>query len=178
ESPKHSFRYLVSEFVEHIKKTDKAPEEPERHLTRYVLPRWLSRDARSIKPDEAKALCKEIADRGVRGRPAPTMANRVAETLHRAFKFGIEQDICEANPVNLKSMPAPATKPRERWLNDAELTALTANAHAITGRPRLAHVLMLCLLTGKRIGEIAGASWKEIDLAKKAWSIPGARTKN
>ena len=39
-------------------------------------------------------------------------------------------------------------------------------------------LILLLLLTGQRLREVAGIRWDEIDLAKKEWMIPGTRTKN
>ena len=40
-----------------------------------------------------------------------------------------------------------------------------------------ARALELAILTAGRTGEIIGASWREIDLAKRIWTIPAARMK-
>jgi len=39
-------------------------------------------------------------------------------------------------------------------------------------------IICLCLVTGQRVGEIAGMGRDELDLAGRAWSLPGSRTKN
>ena len=43
---------------------------------------------------------------------------------------------------------------------------------------RTQFALKLQLVTAQRIGEVAGASWSEIDARKQEWLIPGDRTKN
>ncbi len=40
-----------------------------------------------------------------------------------------------------------------------------------------ARALELCVLTATRSGEVRGATWPEVDLVKKIWTIPAARTK-
>jgi len=39
-------------------------------------------------------------------------------------------------------------------------------------------VIRLGLITGQRIGEVAGITEDELDLSRKVWNIPGSRTKN
>ena len=39
-------------------------------------------------------------------------------------------------------------------------------------------IIKLCLITGQRLGEVSGMTRTELDLDRKLWSLPGARTKN
>jgi integrase len=39
-------------------------------------------------------------------------------------------------------------------------------------------ILKLCLITGQRLGEVAGIRRSELDLPKAVWNIPASRTKN
>lgn len=78
----HSVDHLAREFMSrHIHRRRRRPEYVQRILNAEVLPRWGSRDARTIKPREVIELLDEIADR------APVMANRVAGTLSQLFRF-------------------------------------------------------------------------------------------
>jgi integrase len=43
--------------------------------------------------------------------------------------------------------------------------------------PVVARALEMVILTGCRVGEIAGATWDEIDVATKTWTVPAARMK-
>jgi integrase len=40
-----------------------------------------------------------------------------------------------------------------------------------------ARALAFCILTAARSGEVRGATWDEIDMAKATWTVPGARMK-
>ena len=74
----------------HVSRQRQRPEYVQRILNSDVLPRWGSRDSRTIKPREVIELLDEIADR------APVMANRVASVLSQMFRFGIHRSIVES----------------------------------------------------------------------------------
>jgi integrase len=44
--------------------------------------------------------------------------------------------------------------------------------------PACQEILRLCLITGQRVGEIAGMRRRELDLANAIWRIPATRSKN
>jgi hypothetical protein len=98
--PQHSVAHLAREYMSrHVQRQRRRPEYVQRILDAEVLPRWGSRDARTIKPREVIELLDVIADR------APVMANRVAGILSQMFRFGIHRAIVEATPVQLLYRP-------------------------------------------------------------------------
>jgi integrase len=70
----------------------------------------------------------------------------------------------------------PISKPRTRVLSDDEIRALWQGLNEF--RPEVARVIKLCLVTGQRVGEVAGMTSGELDLTGRVWNIPGSRTKN
>jgi integrase len=75
-------------------------------------------------------------------------------------------------------MNGPAiSKPRQRVLSDDEIRKLwleLPNLHST----EVAQIIKFCLITGQRIGEVVGITPAELDLPRRVWNIPGARTKN
>lgn len=170
---RHSIDFLASEFLErHVRPYRKRPEYVERILAREVLPRWKGRDARTIEPHEVIELLDGIVDRGSR-----VMANRTAAVLSQMFRFGIHRRIVPTSPVQLLYRPGGKEKPRERTLTDAELAAFLKDPRAATRFERLAHVILLLLLTGQRRGELALARWSDIDFDATTWTIPDEHSK-
>lgn len=169
----HSIEFLASEFVErHVKPNRKRPEYAAAILARDVLTEWKGRDARTIKPREVIELLDQVVARG------PVMANRTAAVLGQMFRFGIHRAIVEASPVQLLMRPGGKEKPRQRTLSDDEIKAFLADPVAATRYRRLAHVLLILLLTGQRRGELAAARWRDIDLKASTWTIPPETAKN
>lgn len=170
---KHSVEFLVSEFTHrYLRPQRKRPEWAEAILDRDVLPTWRGRDARSITPPEVLELLDGIVDRG-----APVLANRTAALLSQLFRFGIHRRIVTASPVQLLYRPGGKEKARERTLTDKELQTFLADPKDCTRFERLAHVMLVLLLTGQRRGELARAKWSEIDFDAKTWSIPDENAK-
>jgi len=102
----HSLQHLADEFMSrHVCRQRRRPEYVQQILNTDVLPRWGSRDARTIKPREVIELLDEIADR------APVMANRVASILSQMFRFGIHRSIVESSPVQLLYRPGGKESP-------------------------------------------------------------------
>jgi len=170
---KHSVEHLVSEFIaRYLRPHRKTPEWAEGILNRDVLPKWKGRDARTITPSEVIERLDEIVDRG-----APVLANRTASLLGQLFRFGIHRRIVEQNPVQLLMRPGGKEKPRERTLTDEELHDFLSNPKACTRYERLAHVVLVLLLTGQRRGELALARWSDVDLQARTWNIPDENSK-
>jgi integrase len=57
----------------------------------------------------------------------------------------------------------------------AEMPAFMERLRAVEGES--AQALRFAILTASRSGEVRGATWQEIDLDAKAWTIPGERMK-
>ncbi|MDP9090412.1 MAG: tyrosine-type recombinase/integrase [Pseudomonadota bacterium] len=169
----HTIEFLASEFLErHVKVNHKQPEYTQRILNLDVLSEWKGRDARSIKPREVI----ELLD-GIVGRGSAVMANRTAGVLGQMFKFGVHRALIDSSPVQLLYRPGGKESSRERCLTDAELKALLADPREATRFDRLAHVIVILLLTGQRRGELALARWSDIDFDAKTWHIPPENAK-
>src|SRR5215469_12798096 len=170
--PGHSVEHLAHEFMaRHVQRQRRRPEYVQRILDAELLPRWGSRDARTIKPREVIELLDEIADR------APVMANRVAGILSQMFRFGIHRAIVETTPVQLLYRPGGKEKPRARVLSEEELQAFLRNLDDACRFQRLPHILRVLLLTLQRRSELALAEWREFDLKAKTWTIPDSHAK-
>lgn len=170
---KHTIEFVAHEFMElFVRPERKRPEYVERILSRDVLPEWAGRDARTIKPREVIELLDGIVSRG-----SPVMANRTAAIVSQMFLHAVHRGTIDSSPVQLLLDPGGKEKPRDRCLTDDELTILLKNPKAATRFERLAHVVVILLLTGQRRGELALARWIDIDFGVKTWTIPAAHAK-
>jgi len=169
----HSVEFLAAEFMElYVKKTRKRPEYVQRMLNLDVLNAWRNRDARTIKPREVIELLDGIVERG-----SPVQANRTAAVVGQMFKWGIHRGIVDSTPVQLLMRPGGKEKPKERALSAEELKALINNIDELTKTSKLAHVIMILLMTGQRRGELALSRWRDIDFDKATWTIPAENSK-
>ena len=105
---------------------------------------------------------------------APITARRVFEDLRAMVKWSVARGDLDHNPIDGMKGP-PISKPKARVLSDDEIRALW---QALDDKPEVARVIKLCLVTGQRVGEVAGMTRDELDLTHRVWNIPGTRTKN
>jgi integrase len=122
---------------------------------------------------------------GVIAAGKPTLANRVQALISKVFSFAIDASLRDDHPCHRLKMRGVERVGR-RVLSDAEIPLFwngvvrSVVSHDQSYRTGLG--LRLALLTGCRIGEVAGMSRAELhDIANPAnavWLIPGTRTKN
>ena len=103
----------------------------------------------------------------------PQAANRARSVLSTFFVWAMGQGLIEANPVLGSNKPAKDTA-RSRVLSEAELVKVWR----LAGEGDFGRIVRLLILTGQRRDEVAGMTWKELDLAGALWSLPAARSKN
>jgi integrase len=171
---KNSFAAVAEDFIR-----DKLPSERKGHevaadIRRIFIPAWGKRPTADIEPLEVRNLVKGIKDAG-----KSAQARNVLGYARRLFNWAIDQHV-----YGLESSPCERLRPtaiigkkegRTRILNDAEKRAAW-HAAAKLGFP-YGSIYQLLMLTGQRRSEVAEASWSEIDLGKKLWTIPASRMK-
>lgn len=115
----------------------------------------------------------EVFDR----MPVEQVGNRrnVFAVLRRMFKWAITRGDIASSPMEGMETPPPV-KPRERWLNDAELGLvwnLAPKTHRCFGP-----IVRLLIATGQRREEITDLHWHELNRDEREMSLSGDRTKN
>jgi integrase len=115
-------------------------------------------------------------------REAPSEANHVFADLRALFAWAVERGDLDHSPVTMKK-PADVGV-RDRVLTDDEIQILwNGLPEALVGsrtcsRTTCARILRLCLVTGQRLGEVAGMRRAELNLQQRLWVLPPERTKN
>jgi integrase len=165
-------RYLA----EHARRHKRSADGDERNLRLHVLPKWGTRRFDTIKRGDVIALVEGLVTAGT-----PVLANRVQSLVSGIFTFAMDAALCESNPA-YRIKKRGVERAGRRVLSDAEIR-LFWNGIA---EPEVARQrglgLRLTLLTGLRIGEVAGIARAELDglgePARSVWIIPESRTKN
>jgi integrase len=178
EAPKRTFEALATRYLaEHAKRHKKSWAADDRNLRKHVLPKWRSRDYRSIRRADAVEIVEGLIAAGM-----PTLANRVGGLLSKIFNFAIDAGLNDSNPAGRLSKRGTERVGR-RVLTDAELRLFwlaTSGVPPISRRVGLA--LRLALVTATRAGEASGAHKDEManigELANATWTLPGTRVKN
>jgi integrase len=114
----------------------------------------------------------------VMDRGAPTEARHLFIDLGAMIKWArgrgdIDQNLMEAMPA-----PSEPNPPRERFLTADEIRIVWNALPGAVMSEATRRILRLCLITGQRLGEVAGMTRSELDLARAVWTIPAARAKN
>ena len=151
------------------------PEYVQRTLDADVLPYFRGRDVRTITPLEIVERLDQIAGRGAR-----TMANRAAAILTQLFRFAIQKRLVTTSPVQLLYPPGGRERPRQRMLEDDELSTLLACLDDVLSRaPKTAIAIRLLLLTAARRGELGLAKWSDVrlDAETPTWRVPPENSK-
>lgn len=95
--------------------------------------------------------------------------------LRKLFAWAVDRGDIGASPIAGMSPPGKDGQ-RSRVLKGDELRAVWMAAEALS--EPYASFIKSMVLTGQRLREVAGMEWREVDLAKAEWVIPGTRTKN
>src|SRR5262245_51201798 len=128
--------------------------------------------AKLTKPD-VRDVTNKILRRGAR-----TQAWHTHKDLNTMLNWAVSNDFLAHNPIEGMEVPGGFTA-GERTLSAAEMQALwRVLPTALAKSKACQRVVKLCLITGQRLGEVAGMTRSELDLEKRLWSLPGARTKN
>ena len=161
---------VVEAFITaHVSK-NRSAEEISRLLRREINSVWGPRSIHEIKKREIVDLITSVAGRGT-----PAAANKLLKVTKTFFRWCVGRAILEVSPA--EGIPAPGReRARDRSLSDEELVHLIHSARRIGGA--YGGIVELLALTGQRREEVARMTWHELDLANRAWTIPGSRTKN
>lgn len=109
----------------------------------------------------------------------PETARRVRQRLDTVMEWAVAHGYAEKNPVSAASVFLP--KQRETTEHHAAMPYQDVPAFVAKLRKlmltagRLA--LEFLILTAARSGEVRGATWAEVDLAAKVWTVPADRMK-
>jgi integrase len=124
--------------------------------------------------DIGKADIHRVLD-AVVARGAPVTANRKFAQLRKLCGWAVSRGILDKNPCADIERPS-SEEARDRVLDAEELQLIWRGADGL-GFP-FGPIVKLLILTGARRSEIGGMEWSEIDLEKRLWTLPAARSKN
>jgi integrase len=122
-----------------------------------------------------RELHRRDVTRVIDGKSGPIAARKAFEDVRAMVRWAVSRGDLDHNPIDGLRGP-PTSKPRTRVLSDQEIRTLWGRLDQVS--PVVARVIKLCLITGQRVGEVAGLTPNEIDLSKAVWNIPASRTKN
>jgi integrase len=169
---KNTFGAVAEDFIRDKLSTERKGQEVEQDIRRDLIPAWGDRPMADITALDVRAVVRTVKDRGF------YQAHNTLTTCRRLFNWAIDQQVYglpETSPCDrLKPrVLIGAKQPRQRILSPAELRALWKACETL-GYP-YGPLLRLLALTGCRKSEIAEATWGEVDLGRKLFTVSAAR---
>jgi integrase len=164
---------LVASYVEKHVAGLRSAAQIELRLYRNVVPVIGNVKLAQLHRRDATRMIDAVAK-----RDAPSQATRSFQDLRAMLRWAVSRGDLDHSPIEGMRKP-PGSKPRERVLSDDEIRTLwNGLPEALARSEQCQRIIKLCLLTGQRVGEVAGMTRGELDVKHKLWRLPGARTKN
>lgn len=140
---------------------------------RDLLPVFRNRLLTEITPDDLRAVCAKVKERG-----APATAVHVRDILKQIYGFAILHGEKVKNPADEVGPASIATfAPKDRSLSPSEIRIMLKQLEHVATLPTIRLGLKLILLTMVRKSELQDATWDEIDFENAVWTIPKERMK-
>ena len=165
---------LVDAFLTDPERAElRSKAEIERRLRKNVTPLIGDVKLSELRRRDVRNVSDAILRRGKR-----TEATRVFEDVRAMVRWAVDHEYLDANPLDGMGKPAEP-QARNRVLNDEEIRTLWIGLPKSLARSvQCQRIIKLCLVTGQRVGEVAGIVPAELDLKAREWRLPGSRTKN
>jgi integrase len=140
---------------------------------RDITPVWRNRLLTEITPDDLRALCMKVKERG-----APATAIHVRDIVKQIYGFAVLHGEKLKNPADDVGPASIATfAPKDRALSPTEIRIVLRQLENVPTLPTIRLGLRLILLTMVRKSELLEAAWDEVDFENAVWSIPKERMK-
>ena len=164
---------LVDSYIGKHVRTLRSSAAVERRIRKNVVPRIGSVKLANLSRRDINRVIDPIV-----AREAPTEAARVFEDARGMLRWAVARGELDHNPMEGMDRPS-GRKSRERVLSDQEIRILWHGLKdALPKSKQIQRIVKLCLITGQRVGEVAGMMRSELELNDKRWLLPGSRTKN
>ena len=141
--------------------------EVKRHVERH----WAPFHRASVHEINRRMVALRLAE--IAAESGGVTANRARATLSAFYGWMTREGIVENNIVPNTNKAIDET-PRDRTLDDAELTAIWS----ALGDNAFGTIIKILMLTGQRRQEVGGMLWRELDLEAGLWTMDGTRIKN
>ena len=144
-------------------------------LRDYAMPRLGARPVNRIHTSDVMAVLLPIWN------SKRETAKRVRRRISAVMRWAVAQGYREDNPAGDAigaALPKNGVRPRHHpALPYAEVATAIETVRASGADPATVLAFEFVVLTACRSGEVRGALWKEMDLARREWRIPPERMK-
>lgn len=167
------FAHVAQKWMEEAPMADSTRNMRRSIFNREVLPQWRNRQLGEITPDDLRAHCKSIVERG-----APATAIHVRDIVKQIYAWAILHGEKIDNPADGVAPAAIARfRPRDRSLSPSEIRIMFGLLGEVATLPTIRLGLKFILLNMVRKSELQDGTWDEVDFDNAVWSIPKERMK-
>ncbi len=159
--------------------SEKYARQQRTQMVRYAIPTLGALPIADVNTESMLAVLKPIwTTKAVTARHVRNNIESILDYARaKGFRSGENPARWRGHLEHLVANPDEVHKVKHRIaLPYSEIGAFMAKLRTQTGRD--ANALELTILTAARTGEIEGATWDEIDLKEKTWTIAGERMKS
>ena len=168
-----SFGEFGERWLQEAKMADSTRAMRRAIFERDILPVFRNRLLSEISPDDLRAMCAKVKERG-----APATAVHVRDIVKLVYAFAILHGEKVDNPADEVGPASIATfVPKDRSLSPAEIRVMLKQIEHVPTLPTIRLGMRLFLLTMVRKSELQDATWDEVDFENAVWSIPKERMK-
>lgn len=169
-----TFEAMAEEFLASGKLSEKSSANYGNALRKHAYPIIGKMPAGEVTGDHIVAICKRIEQGG-----AVLQADKVKAYIGGTYRYGMGQRYVGFNPTAGVARRAEKSV-RDRAPSDEEVAALWLGPDQprIHMTEAMRDCIRLCILTGQRRGEVAGArveEFEDLDGDEPKWTIPGHR---
>lgn len=111
----------------------------------------------------------------------PSASRKLRQQVRAVFSYALAHGWVESNPagevIDAALAKTPAVKEHFKALPYQQVGAALRTVEGCTSRSPARLCFQFLVLTAARSGEARGATWDEIDLDARTWTIPGSRMK-
>ena len=170
---KKTFAEVWQAFYTHKTRELKRPDVIRQQVEFNLLPSLGAKQLLSIKRADVTAVLDEVVRRG-----SPVSANRCLTYAKQILQYAVDKGWVESNVMTaVRARSVGGTeKARERALSEAEIHELLQWLVIGKAAASTRCALALLLLTGQRVGEVAGIG--SADVRGCWWHLPAERTKS
>ena len=167
---------MAEEVIEAKLSTWRNPRRQAQAFRRHILTycrRIANQPIGTIKAHHVLECLKPIWT--TKGRAAQQCKNDLSLVFDRAMTLDWRND----NPVDriASLLPKAHKTTHHASLSNGQVAEAIAKVRACAASDSAKLAFEFCVLTAARQGEVRGATWAEIDMEAKVWSVPGAKMK-
>jgi integrase len=164
---------MVEAYIKRHASTKRSGDEIARRLRKNVKDEIGDVKLANLHRRDLTKCIDAIKDRG-----AGTEANRVFEDMRGMIRWARGRGDLDQNLMEGMRKPTETVE-RDRVLSADEIRTMWEALPDADMRESTRRILRICLITGQRVGEVAGMTRDELDLdERRMWTIPPARSKN